>query len=1069
MYSASIGIGAIFPASNHFSVINLAVMKHHTSHNECSIGSLFTATLLFASLLTPSQLRADVLESTDGAAGDVFGYAVSASGANALVSAYKNDNTYGTDAGAAYYYKAPNGKPGGLATQSVRLTSTEGFAGNHLGMSVSLNGDNALVATPDNDSARGAAYYYKNLDSNATGTAMWDVKLTASDAASSDQLGKSASLYGDNALVGARYHYTTDVHEGAAYYFKNLNSNTTGTATQDVKLIASDAAFNDSFGDGVSLSGDSALAGAKSDDDWGSESGSAYYFKNLNSNTSGVATENVKLTASDGAANDFFGNYVSLSGDKALVSSYRATVNGHTVQGAAYYFKGLNSNTTGHATENVKLTASDGAANDTFGVSVSLNGDTALLGANGDDNMGSASGSAYIFTALDSAGSAATETLILTASDGLAGDNFGVAVSLSGDNFVIGAHKGDSTTTSTADTGKAYTGSVSSMTTLDAGSASRTIRHLSFTSYADWVIGLATDNNSVTLYSGDTATVTASGKAVYIGKAAGSDNNTLTIYGTLTTNAVYVGSVTGNSGNTLVIGGGASVANNVTLAVGNSLSVFGDYRANVSGLLALFASVKVYNEPTGASTTTLAADNYTKFAMLGYDAGTGFTTLTAAKYTVASVSSATAKEGSPFVHTVTLNNETDATIQLTLKLGATGDTAWPGNDFSTSMTFSNGVTYDSGTGKITIPSGVTTFTVTVSTVGDHVKESTETYTLTVGGISGTGTLDDIKGYTEDNPFEITSKNEYSYLVMSQGVSGTPFYYATGEDLFLGSYSLVLGDSTAGNYLTIGQSGILSTDASFTIGNRTGSSGFLTVSGGSILDVGGNLTVGGLGEGSMTVSGNALVAIGGTLSTGSNGTIYLAKDGYLALKGEHTAKDVLATLNLYVAEGSKWVKADVTNLSVVYFDETSGRYAKSYLQGILGDSIDLAGWTVVCYSGFDTSWSSSTSATDYWYASSWYGDFYYAPCMHSYIWHAAHGWQFVLASAGTSDIYVWDFATNSWMFTSNAFYPWMYQYRYDAATNTWGGSWCYYKDGIAPNREFYDMQTLRSVKESAIVQ
>lgn len=125
---------------------------------------------------------------------------------------------------------------------------------------------------------------------------------------------------------------------------------------------------------------------------------------------------------------------------------------------------------------------------------------------------------------------------------------FGRSVSLDGDQFIIGASGRNSYT------GEAYTGSVSSVTTLDGGNTSRTVDGISFSSQDDWIIGETTDANSVTLSAGDTANVTAAGKAVYIGKNAGSDNNTLTINGTLTANSINVGAA-GNTGNTLVVNG----------------------------------------------------------------------------------------------------------------------------------------------------------------------------------------------------------------------------------------------------------------------------------------------------------------------------------------------------------------------------------------------------------------------------------------------------------------------------------------------------------------------------------
>ncbi len=115
-------------------------------------------------------------------------------------------------------------------------------------------------------------------------------------------------------------------------------------------------------------------------------------------------------------------------------------------------------------------------------------------------------------------------------------------------------------------TGKAYSGSVNSVTTLDAGSTSRTISGISFVSQNDWIIGQTTDSNQVTLSAGDTVNVSASGKGVYIGKNAGSDNNTLIISGTLTATQINVGTA-GNTGNVLQIGNGGTTGTLSTASV----------------------------------------------------------------------------------------------------------------------------------------------------------------------------------------------------------------------------------------------------------------------------------------------------------------------------------------------------------------------------------------------------------------------------------------------------------------------------------------------------------------------
>ena len=153
----------------------------------------------------------------------------------------------------------------------------------------------------------------------------------------------------------------------------------------EVKITASDGAAYDFFGESVAISGDYAVVGAAYDGDHGASSGSAYIFKR-----NGTAwTQEAKISASDGAAEDFFGWSVAISGDYAVVGAYGAG----TWSGSAYIFK-----RDGTAwTEQAKITASDGAVDDNFGWSVAISGDYAVVGAYLDDDAGLQSGSAYIY------------------------------------------------------------------------------------------------------------------------------------------------------------------------------------------------------------------------------------------------------------------------------------------------------------------------------------------------------------------------------------------------------------------------------------------------------------------------------------------------------------------------------------------------------------------------------------------------------------------------------------------------------------------------------------------------
>lgn len=186
---------------------------------------------------------------------------------------------------------------------------------------------------------------------------------------------------------------------------------------EDAKLTASDAAEDDQFGNSVSISGDVAVVGAPGNDDAGFFSGSAYVYRFDGS----TWVEEQKLSASDAADGDRFGSAVSISGDVVLVGAFFSDDAGIGA-GSAYIFR-FDGNTW---VEEQKLTASDAAEGDSFGISVSVSGNVAVIGAERDDDGGSLAGSAYVYR-FD--GSTWVEEQKLTASDAAEGDfswRFGV-------------------------------------------------------------------------------------------------------------------------------------------------------------------------------------------------------------------------------------------------------------------------------------------------------------------------------------------------------------------------------------------------------------------------------------------------------------------------------------------------------------------------------------------------------------------------------------------------------------------------------------------------------------------
>ena len=317
-----------------------------------------------------------------------------------------------------------------LTTEEANLTADDGVASDSLGQSLALSGDSAVAGASGADvggnSNQGAAYVF--VRDGGSWTPQPQTKLTAGDGAAHDGFGGSVAIDGDTALVtsaGADVDGNND--QGAAYVFVR----SAGTWTQQAKLTADDGASSDFFGQSVSLSGDTAVVAAQWDDvGANSNQGSAYVFARSGTSWS----QQAKLTADDGAAGDFFGASVAIDGDTAVVGAYQATVGGILAKGAAYVF--VRSGDVWNPQPQAKLTASDGALGDHLGISVTISGDTALVGALQDDvGANTDQGSAYVFVR---SGSTWSPQAKLTASDGAASDFFGRSVALSGDKVVVG-------------------------------------------------------------------------------------------------------------------------------------------------------------------------------------------------------------------------------------------------------------------------------------------------------------------------------------------------------------------------------------------------------------------------------------------------------------------------------------------------------------------------------------------------------------------------------------------------------------------------------------------------------
>ncbi|MFZ0545284.1 MAG: FG-GAP repeat protein [Candidatus Promineifilaceae bacterium] len=363
----------------------------------------------------------------DGEEDDQFGYAVAVDGDTALIGAPDVEIDGVVKQGVAYIFERSMDN----WVQTAKLADMDSTEW-RFGFSVALEGNIAVVGTPGVNSVvdlGGAVYIFVRESDNSW--IQYD-KLTAPVRENRDLFGSSVALDGDTVLVGAP---GKDIggndDQGAAYVFiRETNSNW----EQQARLLAVDGAEDDWFGNSVALDGDTALVGAYTADVEGYDNqGAAYVF----TNEEGVWDHQAKLTATDGAVSDWFGISVALEGDTALVGASLADVGGNFNQGAVYAFTRAGS----IWSQQAKLVATDGAADDRFGHALALDENVALVGANLTDVGGSFDrGAAYVFV---ESGSEWRQQTKLTAADGTGGDEFGHALAVQDNTALIGAPSAD--------------------------------------------------------------------------------------------------------------------------------------------------------------------------------------------------------------------------------------------------------------------------------------------------------------------------------------------------------------------------------------------------------------------------------------------------------------------------------------------------------------------------------------------------------------------------------------------------------------------------------------------------
>lgn len=306
-----------------------------------------------------------------------------------------------------------------------------GAAGDRFGSKVSISGNYAITGASLDDigvnADQGSASIYQHNGSN------WVLmqKITDATGAAGDNFGSAVSISGNYAIVGA---YLDDVgantDQGSASIYRYNGS----TWVLMQKITDATGAPGDAFGISVSISGNYAITGSAGDDVGAvlnQGSASVYQYNGTN-----WILMN-KITDASGAADDFFGATVSISNNYVIVGSYLDDVGANTDQGSASFYQYNGSNWVFMQ----KQPDATGAANDNFGLSVSISGNYAIVGAWLDDGVGGLrQGSASIY---QYNGTNWVLMNKLTDAAGAAYDYFGSAVCISGNYAIVGAQQDD--------------------------------------------------------------------------------------------------------------------------------------------------------------------------------------------------------------------------------------------------------------------------------------------------------------------------------------------------------------------------------------------------------------------------------------------------------------------------------------------------------------------------------------------------------------------------------------------------------------------------------------------------
>ena len=404
--------------------------------------TLALSVLLACSLLTPllhaapppvSLAQLAELTPTQRANQDWFGFSIAISGNTVVVGAFDaNIESFGK----VYVYVKPLS---GWANMTQVATLTASDNGQGFGTSVAISGDTIVVGAANTSnferaSTPGAVYVF--VRSGANWTDMTETaKLTASDAQPGDALGVSVSISADIIAAGAFFAQDASGNDfaGKAYVFVRPGSGWSGNLHETARLTASDSQLLNYMGASIATNGHTVVAGSYGHNNF---QGVGYVFVKPPTGWANM-TQTAELSASDGGTSNDLGFSAAINNGNTIVLGAPGAAHR---KGAGYVYVRPGSGWS-NMTETAELRYSGATQDDSFGQSVAFSGNVVVIGAPSATVGGNfGQGAAYVYLKPSNGWRKTTKAnAVLSASDGLANDGFGLSVGISGTTFVAGA------------------------------------------------------------------------------------------------------------------------------------------------------------------------------------------------------------------------------------------------------------------------------------------------------------------------------------------------------------------------------------------------------------------------------------------------------------------------------------------------------------------------------------------------------------------------------------------------------------------------------------------------------